>query len=658
MRRVVLFLVLTVLCVTLLALGIGAVSAAGSSSARTAIIPSPAYTADQLNAPAGDNWLTNLGSLNGQRYSSLTQINKGNVGTLKLAWKINLGTCKTKDQQCGSLEANAAVSDGTYYIQTPKSDVFALDAATGATIWHWVPTYDPAFNVGTGGRQPGVAIAEGKVFAPTRDGYLVALDQMLGGLVWKTEVLPWKKGGRVSDAPIYVNGIVITGDSGGDSGSPSNSMQAFDAQTGRHLWAWTVVPNVGQPGANTWTQRNGSGSSYGGGAMWESPVIDTKRNLVIFGTGNPEPWNSRGPGMNLYTDAIVALNLYTGQLVWALQTTHHDLWDSDLPNNGVMFDAPYKVPYTVTVKVKGKTKKVTKFKTVVKPGVAFVNKYGMSFILDRETGKPLIPIKEVKVPQSTSQDVNTWPTQPVPQADNVLFNKLNASGLPCTDGNISQSNAYVPYATATAPDGKPFKIGCTYDPYDTTQYVVTPFEMMDWPASSYSPENHTFITCGVTDRATGFEQIPAASQVVGAFGGIGAGRLGVGDTSTANTGNFSALNVTTGKLAWHQHWPAPCYSGSMNTASGITFIGWLGEGNAQNGKGFLQAVDTATGAELWKSPLMDAPVGAAPVTYTVGGKQYVSVAVGGQSHNDVSRPAGLTNPLRLRDDAIYTFVLP
>jgi len=264
----------------------------------------------------------------------------------------------------------------------------------------------------------------------------------------------------------------------------------------------------------------------------------------------------------------------------------------------------------------------------------------------------------VPVPQSNAPDVNTWPTQPVPQADNVLFNKLNNVGLPCTDGNVTQTNAYVPFATATAPDGQPYKIGCAYDPYDTTAYVVQPFEMMDWPASSYSPENHTFITCGVTDRATSLEQIPRASQVVGANGGIGAGRLGVGDTSTSNSGNFSALDVTNSKLTWHQHWEAPCYSGSMNTASGLTFIGHLGEGNARDGKGYLEAVDTKTGASLWKSPLMTAPVGAAPVTYTVGGKQYVSVAVGGQSHNDVSRPAGLTNPLRLRDDAIYTFVLP
>jgi len=284
----------------------------------------------------------------------------------------------------------------------------------------------------------------------------------------------------------------------------------------------------------------------------------------------------------------------------------------------------------------------------------------MTFILDRETGKPLLPIPEEKVPQSSAPDVNTWPTQPVPKADNVLFNKLSSDGTrrPCTDGTVTQTNAYVPFATATAPDGQPFKIGCAYDPYDTTEYVVQPFEMMDWPASSYSPENKTFITCGVTDRATAFKQIPRASQVVGAFGGYGSARLGVGDTSTANTGNFSALKVETGKLAWHQHWPSPCYSGSMNTASGITFIGWLGNGNAQDGKGFLEAQDTATGASLWKSPLMTAPVGAAPVTYTVGGKQYVSVAVGGQSHNDVSRPLGLTNPARLRDDSIYTFVLP
>ncbi len=626
-------------------LAIAAIGVVSGESASNAITPSPIYTASQLGAPAGDNWLMHMGNLKGQRYSSLTQVNKTNVSSLKLAWKINLGYCKTHDAACGSLEANAVVADGIYYMTAPLGDVWALDGATGKTLWQWKPTYDAGFNIGSGGRRPGVAIGEGKVFQTLADGNLVALDQTSGKQLWKTEVTPWTRGGKVSSAPIYVNGMVLAADAAGDNGGASSSMQAFAANNGRRLWSWSVIPGPGQPGAKTWSPNSigwTNNLQFGGGSMWESPIIDAKLNLAIFGTGNPVPWNTRGPGSNYYTDSIVALNLYTGQLVWFYQTTHHDLWDSDLPNNGVMFSGKYKV----------------NGKMVTRPAVAYVNKYGMTFILDRQTGKPLLPIPEVKVPQNTSVDVNTWPTQPIPLADNVLGNKLDKDRRPCTDGTRTQTNAYVPYATATAPDGKPFKIGCVYDPYDTTQYITFPFEMMDWPASSYSPENHTFITCGVTDRATAMEQLPAASQSIGAFGGIGAGRLGVGDTSTSNRGNFASLNVLTGKLAFKQIWDAPCYSGSMNTAGGITFIGHLGTGNGRSSDGYLEAVDTKTGASLWKSPPMDAGVGAAPVTYTAGGKQYVSVAVGGQSHNDVSRPAGLTSPVRWRNDSVYTFVLP
>ena len=644
MRRA-LFLSITACIALLVAAGLAGSLAQSTPAASTAITPSPIYTAAQLGAPAGDDWLMHMGNLKGHRYSSLTQISKANVGTLKLAWKINLGYCATKNAACGSFEANAVVAGGVQYLQDPFGAVYALDGATGARLWKWTPTYEAGFDVGSGSRKPGVAIGEGKVFAGLADGQLYGLNQTDGTVLWSTEVTPWRTGGKTSSAPIYVNGMVLVGDSAGDNGGSSATMQAFTANNGKRVWSWSVIPSVGQPGYKTWSANSAgytNNITNGGGSMWESPLIDPKLNLAIFGTGNPVPWNSRGKGANLYTDSIVALNLYTGNLVWFYQTTHHDLWDSDLPNNGVMFTAKYTI----------------KGKTVSRPGVAFVNKYGMTFILDRETGRPLLPIPEVKVPQSTALDVNTWPTQPIPLADNVLGNRLDANRRPCTDGNRTQTNAYVPFATAVAPDGKPYKIGCVYDPYDTTQYVVVPFEMMDWPASSFSPENNTFITCGVTDRATSFEQIPAASQVKGAFGGIGAGRLGVGDTSTSNRGNFASLNVATGKLAWKQIWDAPCYSGSMNTAAGITFIGHLGTGNAQASDGYLEAVDTKTGASLWKSPPMDAGVGAAPVTYTANGKQYVSVAVGGQSHNDVSRPLGLTNPARWRNDSIYTFVLP
>src|SRR5262249_11221076 len=114
-------------CFVLVAVG-GATSSSSSAVATFAITPAPAFTAAQLAAPAGDNWLSHMASLNGNRYSSLAQVTPANIATLKEAWHTNLGTCRTNDALCGSLESNAVVYAGTYYTQTPKGDVFALDA--------------------------------------------------------------------------------------------------------------------------------------------------------------------------------------------------------------------------------------------------------------------------------------------------------------------------------------------------------------------------------------------------------------------------------------------------------------------------------------------------------------------------------------------------
>ena len=165
--------------------------------------------------------------------------------------------------------------------------------------------------------------------------------------------------------------MVIVGDGSGDGGGASATLSAFRAANGGKLWTWSAIPAPGQPGYKTWTNdgKGGNGSSlYGGGSFWESPIIDTKRNMLIVGTGNAEPWNSRGPGTNLYTDSIVALDLNTGQLKWHFQQVHHDLWDSDLPNNGVMFTGKFKV----------------NGKMVSKDAVSYVNKVGMTFVLDRD----------------------------------------------------------------------------------------------------------------------------------------------------------------------------------------------------------------------------------------------------------------------------------
>lgn len=654
----------------LIAAAVLAGTASSSESKKRAIAPAPVLTAAQLNAPSGDNWYLYYGNLKGWRYSTLKQITTSNVSTLKEVWHMSLGTCTDAVKarttppnatNCGSMESNPVVIDGILYTtNAPDGDVFAIDGLTGAIIWRWRPSYagqfmrsGAAYSPGNGGRRAGVAVAEGKVFSGLPDGRLVALEQTSGKLLWEDSVGSYKNGSKVSTAPIYVNGMILIGDGVGDNGGVSASVQAFSAANGRRLWTWSAIPAPGQPGSETWTNdgKGGNGSSlYGGGSIWESPIVDIANKQMIVGTGNPEPWNSRGPGMNLYTNSIVALDLYTGQLKWYFQVAHHDLWDSDLPNNGVIFDAKYN--------------------GVMRQGVAYVNKIGMTFVLDRKTGKPLIPVDEVPVPQSTAPGVNTWPTQPVPRTSNVLFNpggyrnnsKYNTgvnSGIPCTTPDAMTSTG-IPFATATAPDGKPFKLACSYDPYDATQYVVTPFENMDWPASSYSPENNTMITCGVSGRATAFKQIPAESQVAGQFGGLGAARLGVGDGSTpiSNFGNFAALDLVSGKLKFWQRWPAICYSGSANTAGGLTFVGMSGTGNGAKGDGFLQAQDTKTGKVLWNGPVTPAPCHSAPVTWALNGKQYVTIECGGSAHNDVSRPAGLTNAQRVRADNIYTYALP
>ena len=667
------------LLVIAVAAGVLVATASSNQNAHKTITPSPAWSNAQLSAPAGDNWLEYYGDLSGDRYSTLNQITTSNVSTLKQVWQMSLGSCTASviagdpivpganrgsannPTNCGSMESNPVAVDGVLYItNVPLGEVWAIDAATSNVIWTYTPSYanetllnGTIFSPGSGGRHPGVAVGEGKVFEGLPDGRIIALNQATGALLWETNIGSVKSNDKISSAPIYVNGLVLVGDGSGDSGGASPTLAAFRAGNGSRVWSWSPIPGPGDPAFKTWTnngvsssgkQVGGNGSTlYGGGSFWESPLVDTQRGLIVIGTGNPEPWNSRGPGMNLYTDSIVGLDLYTGKLKWYFQQVHHDLWDSDLPNNGVMFTGKYKV--------NGKMVNV--------PAVAYVNKVGFTWVLNRVTGKPLLPWKEVKVPVSTGADVNSWPTQPVPATQNVLFNPIGKDGRPCTTTDAVTSTG-APFATSTAPDGKPYKIGCAYDPYDTTQYVVQPFEMMDWPASSYSPQTHSMITCGVTGRASSFEQIPAASQVPTAFGGYGAARLSVGDGSNpaSNTGNFTSLNVLTGKYTFHQHWSTICYSGSANTAGGVTFVGHFGTGDGTKGDGYLEAVNTATGASLWTSGPLPYPVAAAPITYTVNGKQYVTVEVGGASHNDVTRPFGLLDSRRVRGDYVYTWALP
>jgi quinohemoprotein ethanol dehydrogenase len=627
MRRRLRLLIVGVVVVGVLG-GVGAATLLARETS-SAITPTPVLTAADVTAYAGNDWNENGGDVENDRFSSLTQITKANVGTLTQAWVTDLGICPSHGASCGSEEATPVESAGTMYVQTPINGVYALDATTGQVLWHWTPpysTWDPGFQVGSGGRQPGVTVDNGLVYVGLADGSLVALNETDGALAWRTAAGPWQQGIRLSSAPIYYKGIIYEPTAGGDGGSISNTVEAFNAQDGALLWSWGVVPQAGQPGSKTWSFSGAyTGNLYGGGAIWQTPSIDAKDNLLIVGTGNPVPWNSRGPGINLYTDSIVGLNLLSGQLKWYYQTVHHDLWDSDLPNDTIVFSEKYK------------GKKIT--------AVADVAKYGWTWLLNAKTGKPIEKVDQVKVPVSTATDVNSSPTQPIPQTPNTLFFPAMKNG----QGRLCSTLAFWG-EPLTGPDGQPVTFGCDFDPYTTTGWVVRPFENMDWPSSSYSPVTHGFVTCGDNGREYALKQVPAASETVRPAGGIGAGVLTLANNIPAtNTGNFSELNVQTNKFMFHQDWSEVCFSGSADTASGLTFVGHLGTGGTSSA-GYLQAVDTSSGASLWTSPAMAVPAAAPPITYAVNGKQYVSEIVGGEGHEDPTNG--------VRGSYIYTYALP
>ena len=302
-------LVVALTLVASVATGVVTSTASSSGQLTRAITPSPVWPAKTLSAPAAANWHSYYGALTGQRYSSLKQITTANVGQLKELWHISLGSCTAgliagdpvipgaprgatnNPTNCGSMESNPVAIDGVLYTtNAPVGAVWAIDAKTGATIWKYTPSYageflnsGVQFTPGNGGRRAGVAVGEGKVFNGLPDGRLVALDQVTGKQLWESFVGSYKVNAKISTAPIYVNGMVIVGDGSGDGGGASATISAFRAANGGKIWTWSAIPAPGQPGYKTWTNdgKGGNGSSlYGGGSFWESPIIDTKRNIA------------------------------------------------------------------------------------------------------------------------------------------------------------------------------------------------------------------------------------------------------------------------------------------------------------------------------------------------------------------------------------------
>ena len=264
------------------------------------------FAAAMLTAAPRTGWPTNGGNLYNQRYSPLTAINRANVAQLKGVWRTRLRGSGAAPQYSG--EGQPIVYDGVAYVSTGANDVFALSIATGEILWQYDAHLDATLSsVCCGWNNKGVAISDDKVFLGRLDGQLVALDRATGKVAWAIQAERWQDNFSITSAPLYVDGMVITGFAGADRGTRGR-VKAYDAKDGRLVWTFYTIPGPGEPGHETWPRDNDSWK-YGGGSVWQTPAVDTELGLVYFSTGNAGPdYNGAvRAGDNLYTASIVAV---------------------------------------------------------------------------------------------------------------------------------------------------------------------------------------------------------------------------------------------------------------------------------------------------------------------------------------------------------------
>ncbi len=555
-------------------------------AAKALIHPAPRFSTSDLAATASDNWITNGGSLWNQRYSALDEINASNVSQLKGVWLAHLRQSGVAAKYSG--ESQPLEYQGIIYVPTGQDDVFAVNADTGDILWEYQAHLDQTISVVCcGWESRGVAIGDGRVYIGQLDGKLVALDQQTGQVAWSTPVARWQDGYSVTGAPLYVDGMVITGVSGGEFGT-RGSVTAYDATNGKLLWRFYTIPAPGETGHDTWPQT-GNAWKVGGAPVWQTPSVDPKLGLLYFSTGNAGPDNngSRRAGKNLFTASLVALDYKTGKLKWWYQMVHHDIWDYDAPSPTVLFDAH----------VNGNDVH----------GIGEASKTGWLYLLDRETGKPLFPTPETAVPQNADQ--KTWPTQPIPPYAPVVPHAPSQA----------QYNAVVAVAKELSKTGAPpkaIKATQMYTPYWKTLTVLTPGPQggTNWQPSSYNQKTHMFYVCaqsGVTGNTAG--PVGAARKASVAQIAIG-GTLTIAGGFGANAGTFTAIDATTGKIVWQKNWAEACYAGSATTAGNIVFIG--------RNDGRLQAYNATSGTLLW-SFQTGAGANDAPTIFRRHGKEYV-----------------------------------
>lgn len=377
-------------------------------------------------APSLNTWSHYGASLAGDRYATPSDISPETVGNLVKAWEFRTGDVtpgKAYSGQPSKFRATPILVDGKLIFSTGFNRVIALEPAAGKQIWSFDPKVDFSRNYSEMYTSRGVAAwqrpslgnqstsCDTRIFLGTLDARLIAIDSATGlpcsgfGVGGEIDLSVGIDRYRVSDysitsPPTVVRDLVIVGSSIGDNGATdleSGIVRAYSAESGNLIWTWDPIPRTSRhPGVNSW--EDGHRTKSGGANIWSVMAADEERNIIYLPTTSPSPdfYGGKRLGDNAYANSIVALRASTGEFLWGYQTVRHDLWDSDLAAQPLLFDFTAKDGTNL-------------------PALAQATKMGFIFVLNRETGQPLHPVEDRAVPQTNVKGEVTAPTQKFPR---------------------------------------------------------------------------------------------------------------------------------------------------------------------------------------------------------------------------------------------------
>ena len=626
-------------------------------AAAPAAAPAAASVAATLPTAPGGDWTSFGRDPGGSQYSPLAQITVANVRQLKQVWVHRSGDFLQAEMAKGGtvLETTPLHANGSLYICTPYNKVIALDPVSGKTRWTFDPhRVDPATGKSLSGpmkvptRCRGVAYWQGaadaaakpaacarRIFKNGENGRLYALDADTGALctdfgaakghpgwVWHEDYDNRGEGfsGSTTSPPAVLGDLVVIGNSTNDglSNARDGFVRAFDVRSGELRWEFSPIPAD-------------KAKLTGAANVWSTISVDPQRNLVFVPTTSPST-DYYGGGRQFeipLANSIVALDGKTGQVAWHFQTIRHDLFDYDLVGH----------PLLVDIRRGGK----------VIPAALLQTKMGWLYGFDRGTGAPLWPIVEKPVPPTDVPGDRASPTQPVPTGmapfAHQVMKREDLFGLTPLDKLACQRTF-----DKSRYDGM-------YTPPSIKGSILFPSALGggNWGGASYDPKQNllvikaenlaTLIKVVKKDGAKGQDEggvdyltRPLVGTPYRVEGEIFQSPLGIPCTPPP-WGTLAALDLDSGKIKWQiplgqvrragvtipegTGWGSPNVGGPITTAGGVTFIGATMDSK-------LRAIETATGKELWSVDL-PAPGMAVPMTYSVGGRQYVVIAAGGNA---------------------------